>query len=376
VLVAIVWFLHRVFGGTAFGGSGLGIVATLLSVMVVAGAVIVPVREFAQRVRSRWKSQTLSPRRLMRGLAAFGLVLGGLLLIPLPYSVRAPFVVYPAEAQPVFVSVAGRIESAVPSGSQVQKGELLGELANHDLLLQHERQNAEVARLTLRLKHIEAQRGSNEALSMRLPATRDALASARRRLEQLTTEVQRLRLISPTHGTVLPPPNVSRSRPSDDGLSEWHGTPLEPANHGATLREQTLFCYVGDPARQDALLLVDQDAVEFVRVGQTVRLQFLSAPGRVRAGRVEEIAAARAESLPRELAVTRLIAVRGNGSGVVPAEVAYEVRVRLTDAMPATLYSPGRARIDCGTQSLGSRLWRLLRHTFSAEWSVKRIFDF
>jgi len=152
---------------------------------------------------------------------------------------------------------------------------------------------------------------------------------------------------------------------------EWNGTPLDVINRGATVPAQTLFCYVGDPARQDAVLLVDQNAVEFVRPGQTVRLRFRSDPGASRAGRVEEVASSRSETVPRELTVTHLVAIRHTSSGPTPAEVSYEVRVRLTDESATALYSPGQARIDCGTMSLASRLWRLLRHTFSAEWSPK-----
>ena len=247
-------------------------------------------------------------------------------------------------------------------------------MVNHELLLQREQRVAEVARLTARLKNLEAQRGNNESAAIRLPATRDELAGARRRLDQLTSEVQRLRLISPSTGTVLPPPNVVRPRMVDDSLPEWHGTPLDMDNLGATVREQTLFCYVGDPTRQDALLLVDQNAVEFVRPGQRVRLRFLSAPGELREGRVEEIASARSEVMPRELTVAQLAPVRHTSTGSAPAEVSYEVRVRLTDesdshSPSAAWYSPGKARIACGTQSLAARLWRLLRNTFSAEWS-------
>ncbi len=366
VTVGIVWFLHHFFG------RGLGVFATAISMLLVFGAVVTPVRELVAKIRQRSKSPTSSPRRLRNGLAMCVLLLAAVLLIPLPHSVSAPFVVFPGDAQPVFVTVGGRIESAVPAGSRVRAGEPLGELVNHELSLQHEQRVAEVARLTARLKNLEAQRGNNESAAMRLPATRDELAGARRRLEQLTSEVQRLRLSSPLDGTVLPPPNVVRPRTAEDSLSDWHGTPLDVDNLGATVREQTLFCYVGDPARQDALLLVDQNAVEFVRPGQRVQLRFLSAPGELREGQVEEIASSRSEVVPRELTVAQLAPVRHTSAGSAPAEVSYEVRVRLLEetasqTFGAAFYSPGKARIACGTQSLAARFWRLLRNTFSAE---------
>lgn len=377
VTVGIVWFLHHVFG------RGLGLVATAISIPLVLGAVVSPVRELLLRLRSRRPDQRWVPRRLATRATVGAALALALLFVPLPHSVTAPFVVFPGDAQPVYVTVAGRLESFVPAGTRVQSGDRVGAVINHDLLLQQERQAAEVARLELRLRNLEARRSSDESAAMRVPTTRDALASARRRYEQLTTEVRRLQLISPVAGTVLPPPNLAPLRPTNDTLSEWHGTPLEPINLGATLAEQTLFCYVGDPACHDALLLVDQTDVEFVRPGQFVRLQFFSAPGRVCEGRVAEVAATRSETVPRELTVARLIAVKVTPQGTVPANVSYEVRVRVMTAATADtasaentaavpLYSPGQARVACGTLSLASRLWRLLRHTFSADWSSAR----
>lgn len=381
VTVGIVWFLHEFFG------RGLGIFATMISAVLIVGVILSPMRELAGRIRrvSEKVSGTLlnkgflmpfrsAPRRVQTGLGVSALLVVAVLWVPLPYSVSAPFVLFPGDAQPVFVTVAGRITSAVPAGTQVQAGETLGELVNHELLLQYELRMSEVARLSARLKTLEAQRGNNESAALRLPATRDELAGARRRLDQLASEVQRLRLISPSDGTVLPPPNVIRPPTDADALPEWHGTPLDEDNVGATIREQALFCYVGQPTRHDALLLVDQNEVEFVRPGQTVRLRFLSAPGSMREGRVEEVASSRSTVVPRELTVVQLAAVRNTSAGIVPAEVTYEVRVRLREDSTAltpnvSLYSPGKARIACGTQPLALRLWRLLRNTFSAELS-------
>ena len=362
ILVSIVWFLHSIFAT-----SGLSFVATALSAVMIVGAIVTPLREFVQRARLRWSQQTLAAGRAGRGFACLAVLLALLLFVPLPYSVSAPFVTYSSDAQPVFVTAAGQLESALAVGTKVQAGDVLAELTNHELQLQLEQQRSQVGKLTIRLKHLEAQRSRNATVAARIPATRDELAVAQRRLKQLQSETKRLRIVSPTSGTVLPPPNVPRERLSDDSLPDWSGVPQEALNLGATLNEQTLLCFIGDPRQHDALLLIPQDAVEFLKVGQSVRLQFASHPGRVRTGQVEEIAATRAESVPRELDIARLVATRQSSQGLVPAEVSYEIRVRLTDHGNAALFSPGQARVACAMQSLGSRFWRLLRHTFSAD---------
>lgn len=373
VIVGIVWFLHQTFG------RGLAVLATAISTVLIAGVVLSTFRDLAARIRGRMADASFSPDRFRNGLIFLVALTVSLLLLPLPYSVSAPFVLYPGEAQPVYVTVKGRLESALPVGATVSAGQSLGVLINHSLTLERERQQAEVDRLTARLRTLEALRGRDESAALRLPATRDELRGAEVRLQQLDREVERLQLRAPTAGTILPPPNVPAGAWNSDSLPTWNGIPQDPLNRGATLEPQSLFCYVGDPQRHDAVLLVDQRAVEFVRPGQSVRLQLQSSPGKMLHGKVVEVASANAETVPRELVVTHLAAARSSGTDAIPVEVSYEVRVRVAESRspderssPAaqslvTLYSPGRARIECGWLSLAARLWRLLRHTFSAE---------
>jgi putative peptide zinc metalloprotease protein len=373
VVVGIVWFLHQSFG------RGLAILATAISTVMITGVVLSTCRDLISRIRNPIAEPSYSPHRLRNGLIVTVALIAGLLMIPLPYTVSAPFVLYPGDAQPVYVTVEGRLESAVPIGTSVAAGQSLGEFVNHNLSLERERQRAKVDRLAARLRTLEALRGTDETAALRLPATRDELRGAEERLKQLDREAERLQLRAPMAGIVLPPPNVPAVALNSDALPTWNGIPQDPINRGATLESQSLFCYVGDPQRHDAVLLVDQRSVEFVRPGQSVRLQLRSSPGKLLRGQVVEVASSKAENVPRELVVTHLAAARASGMDAVPVEVSYEVRVqvieprsqvdRLSQAAHAlvTLYSPGRARIECGWLSLASRLWRLLRHTFSAE---------
>lgn len=361
VLVSMAWILHSMFAE-----SGLGLVAVALSLLMIGGAIIVPIRELAQRARQRQAVEPQTSRVFRNRMSVLIVLLVAVVFIPLPFSVSAPFVTHPADGQPVFVAASGRLTFARPIGTAVQSGDVLAELVNHGLQSRLEHQRAEVNKLTARLKHLEAQRGRNESLAARIPAVRDELNSAQQRLMQLVSEVGRLKIVSPASGWVLPVPNVPRELLPEELLPDWSGVPQDVTNLGATLHEQTPLCWVGDPNKLDALLLVNQDAVEFLKSGQSVRLQFASQPGRIRTGVIAEIASSRAETLPRELHIAQLAAGHQTANRTEPAETSYTVRVRLTDDTgPAPLYSPGQARIACGTQSFSSRLWRLLRHTFS-----------
>ncbi len=363
VLIGIVWFLSGMFEPL-----GLGVVARTLSILVVGSAVVMPILNLATRCRMRWTHGLLRRGRSLIGGGCLMLLIAAVMLVPWPHSVRAPCVLHPADGVPMFVSAGGRIERAAAPGQKVAVGDLLLELSNPDLQLRRERQSAEVAKLTIRLKNLETQRANRDLASQQIPATRDALASAQQRLKQLDDDLQRLRIVSPVAGTVLPPPNQPRTRPSGPTLTAWQGTPLDASNHGATLAEQTLVCVIGDPTKLDVLLYVDQQAIEFLRVGQAVRLQLSSDPANTLKAEVVELAAIRTASAPRELIASHAIAAQPSPSGPIPIEVLYEVRARLREsAAAASFYSPGQAQIACGTLPLWSRAWRSLRNTFSAD---------
>ena len=63
-------------------------------------------------------------------------------------------------------------------------------------------------------------------------------------------------------GFVLPPPN-NPSASQGNGLETWSGTPLDEENESAFLQRETMFCFVGDPKKMKAVLLVDQSDVKF-----------------------------------------------------------------------------------------------------------------
>ena len=71
----------------------------------------------------------------------------------------------------------------------------------------------------------------------------------------------------------MPPPPKDQTR-----LAAWHGTPLDSQNRGCYLETGTLVCQVGDPSRLEAMLVIDQSAVAFVRAGQQVRLRIDQGP--------------------------------------------------------------------------------------------------
>jgi putative peptide zinc metalloprotease protein len=202
-----------------------------------------------------------------------------------------------------------------------------------------------------------------------IPTVQEALADLEKRLQERRREQQQLLLTAPISGVVLPPPNRLQGPPAPGQLPQWWGNPLEDRNLGCHLEAGTLFCLAGDSARLEAILVIDQSDMAFVRKGQRVRIRLDELPGSVLHGTITEIAKADLKVLPRELATAKDLPTRIDKLGVPrPAETAYHACVSLESHSHQLLAGAcGRAKILADPQPLARRLYRYLRRTFQFE---------
>jgi pyruvate/2-oxoglutarate dehydrogenase complex dihydrolipoamide acyltransferase (E2) component len=203
-------------------------------------------------------------------------------LIPLPSRVWAPFELQPYNAASVYVEVAGRlVEIGARPGDRVAAGDLIARLENHDLEFQAAQLEGERASLRSQeegLRTLMYTPSRSEDAANKLTVVTETLAGVENRLRQLKSDLARLTITAPKAGVVIPAPRVpERPEEEDVELPTWTGTPLDERNIGATLTpesQQNLLCQVGDPNQWEAVLVIDQDDVDFVQHGQEVRLMF------------------------------------------------------------------------------------------------------
>jgi putative peptide zinc metalloprotease protein len=147
---------------------------------------------------------------------------------------------------------------------------------------------------------------------------------------------------------------------------------LDERNRNAFLKTGTLFCMIGDAERLEAVLIIDQGDVQFVRGGQTVRLKLDERPGEVLTGTVREVAAIDLKVTPRELLQHEDLPTRMDEEGRPElVSTSYQARVEL-DPHDAMLLNgtTGTAKIETVPQSLAARLSRYLSRTFRLEASL------
>ena len=203
-----------------------------------------------------------------------------------------------------------------------------------------------------------------------LPEVEKSLLAKKRQLARLKDEQKRLVLTAPRDGTVLPPPSTPKRDDPEGPLPTWHDTPLEPWNLKAYLEEGVLFCQIGEPPQMEAILVVDQADVPFVREGQKVDIQLDALPHDTLHGEITQLSRENLKIAPRRLSARakgELPTKYDPDSGVErPMSTSYQGRVPLDDPEGLLLLGfRGRAKIHTDWQTLGQRVWRLLTRTFN-----------
>jgi putative peptide zinc metalloprotease protein len=143
---------------------------------------------------------------------------------------------------------------------------------------------------------------------------------------------------------------------------------FDEKNRGATLNAGDLFCQIGDPEDLEAVLIIDQGDVEFVKEGDSVQIKLDAYPDTTLESEIEEIAKIEMEATPPGVTVAAGgdLATRTDPTGRQrPLSTSYQARAPLDQpGDPMWIGMRGRAKVHTGWQTLASRLWRYMAKTF------------
>jgi putative peptide zinc metalloprotease protein len=364
IVSAILLFMYRLLVPKGFGG--------LMPLVLATFAVGAGVAWFGG-LRRFWSKpmawRLFNFRNVLFATGAAAIVLALILAMPLPCRVTAPVMLQPVAAQRIYVATPGALQDCVSPGDSVRANEILARLEDIELERDVTRLTGELQLARTRVENLQTRMSNEPEVAAQLQVAEEMLATVEEQYLQRQQDAERLILKSPAAGLVMEPPAVPATEAKDDLLPKWTGTPLEAKNSNCYLERGTLLCLVGDPTRQEAVLFIDETDVEFVRVGQRVRVQFPVARTAVLTGRVEEIAKRNILTVPNELAVEQTLANRPDSSGSRrPLRTTYSVRVAL-DEHGADLLTGARgsAKISVDPQTLAQRALHILRRTLTVE---------
>ncbi len=336
-----------------------------LGVFVVATSLFGIGSNLLKTIRSA-RNERIRQRRFLTTslLLAFGLL--GVVLLPFPLHIRAPFVLESRGMRTASAIQPGMVKRLmVAVGDTVRKGDALAILENEEIEDRVRDLRVELMMAQAKLKvHGLLQENDEYAVS------EDAVRRIEIELQEWTNVLNEFVILAPCDGTVLASPRqISPKREILlDQLSKWIGNPLSPFNEGAFLESGTQFCEIAQDNAFDAVLLVDQhDRVDML-IGQKVRLLCESFPHEILDGQVVEISQRHLEYAPRSLSNK----LGGDLATITDAKGrerlnsnVYQIRIAIAQThLPFKLAMRGHAKLLIVERSAGQWIWRFVRQTF------------
>ena len=361
VLCAIVLMMYRLLAPAGWravadliaGGVGLGVVASTLSGMVGF------VRSDAPR-EMRWP-------RVGGALLVVAALLCVLFFVPLPTRVVGSAVCQYADVERIYVTRTGTLVDALPLGESVQENQVLAQLEDSYVSREVVRLENAVRRQQARVTNLRTLHFDDDRSGEQIPAAIELLRDLKNQLAEKRKDLASLEMRTRRVGVILAPPPRLRRLDHEDELAAWSGIPMDDRNRECTLQRGTLYCLVGDPARFEAIVVVEQDDIGRVAVGSHVQLDVNSGAANLIRGEVRQISRQDLQIVPPELAADREVATRRDEGGTArPMSTSYQVRVML-DNTPgsARLQSfRGRAFIRATPETIVARLRRWIRRNF------------
>ncbi|MBN2022184.1 MAG: hemolysin D [Pirellulales bacterium] len=365
VVLSILWFLNQVFKPY-----GLAIIGHVIVAMSMVGLVVMPLYKLGKFFYTPGRMYKVKKPRLYASLAGLGAIILAFVFVPLPHSVLCSLEVQPRNPDRVFVRVPGTLEACdVQPGQRVEEGQVLGRLSNPDIDFKIAELDGKKRQLETRIEQQQRQSHSDPEAAAELGELREALASIKEQIAQHLVDKEKLILRAPASGTIMPPPWKPHKPGVEGQLASWWGTPLEPRNVGVPLDVSDAFCLVGDPARMEAVLYIDQGDIEFVARDQTVEIKLDELPFETFTGTIADKSPSESKISPHRLS-TRAggdLPTKMDEAGVErPMSTSYPAKVYLDD--PEGLLRiglRGRAKIHTRWQTLGQRAWRLLNQVIT-----------
>ena len=228
VVISILWFLYKFFG--QYHLERIGQIIGLASLW---GLVAIPLYQLGKFLHVPGRLDKVSKVRMYSTVAIVAALLAAVLLVPLPHNVMSSLELQPLNAMPVYVDVTngGRlIEVRVKQGDHVVRGQTLARLQNIDLELEIAKLQGEYNQRSTQLQNLLREGLQDPQAASQIPEIRKALEAIKKQLDEKQHDKDRLVLLAPCDGTVLPPPPMTEHEDPEGQLPNWSGTPLDPEN--------------------------------------------------------------------------------------------------------------------------------------------------
>ena len=368
ITFSIFWFVYRVLEPYGFKAIG-----QMIALSALYGLIGIPLVKLYKFFSIPGRFGTVKPFRATISAIVVAVLLGAVMLIPIPHYVYCSFYVQGRDTHNIYVDVPGTLEEVfVESNQAVQHDDAIIRLKSQALEVQLASLQTGLDTAKVRLENIEKDASRAGSQSQGLESAKVAVAAARTVFNRRQLDKDRLIVRTPASGYFLAPPIVEPSDKDGATLDKWNGTPLESRNIGATLIQSTFVGQVVEDMKQlEAVLAIDQADIEFVRTDQPVKMLIDQIPATIFESKTEQISPTEMKSTPKSLSSKfggDIVTSMNEKGEDAPTSTKYLVNVPLSN--PEELILPGssgRAKIRTGSQTVGQRIWRLASRTFQFE---------
>ncbi len=367
VVFGILWFLYEVFEPY-----GLRVIGQLIAMVSLYGLVVVPVWKLAKFFYVPGRMDQVNKPRMIASVAGAAVLLLGACLLPLPHYTQCSLYLQPRNAASVYVETPGAIRQIhVRDGQWVDQDQPILTLDSLDVQISLAQIDGEKRRLES--KHIALLQRSfdDESAAAEVAEVQEALAARHEQLQNRQRDAERLAIVAPLAGWIIPPPRVPTTPRNGTTLPSWAGTPLEPKNGNAFLAEGVAVCKIGDPRQLEAILAIDQSDLEFVQTGQPVEIMLEQFPGQRFRSEIGQIAQLDMQVMPQSLSSKAGgdLVTRTDQNGLErPDSTTYQGSAPLDDEEGLLLVgATGTAKIHTGHRTVAQRFWRYLCQTFNLD---------
>ena len=368
VVFSILFFLNKVFEPY-----GLKILGQLIALGAIYGLLIAPLVKVFKFFRVPGRLSKVKRLRMYTTIGLLGAAVAAVLLIPLPATVICSLEVQPRDADSVYVKVPGTLEWSIASGAKVQPNDELARLENIDIQLSIRKLEGQIAVYQEQVAGLRVVSLSDDRAAARMAEIEEEIAAAQGQLAEQRRDAERLTIVAPRAGTVIPPTLTEDRTSSEQELKTWSGTPLDRENIGAVLEKGTKLCQIGDPTDLEARLAIDQANVELVHEGQDVEVMLNQSAEYVYLSHIEKKSDEAMKASPQRLS--------SQSGGDIPTMAdGSEAPRPLTPHFDALVPLPrddgrgilrvglvGRAKIHIAPRTIGERLWTYILRTFNFE---------
>jgi putative peptide zinc metalloprotease protein len=371
VALSICWFLYKLFERYNLKIVGQGVV-----LMSLWGLLGMPLYQVGKFFYVPGRVEQVKKPRFYTSLGVVVALLAGALFVPLPYSVICPLEIQARDAVPVYVDVPGKLISLdVAAGQQVCAGQRLAQLRSIDFDLEMTKLKGAADDYRVKLGNLRQESYRDRHAADQIASVEKSLKAVEEQLKEKARDEKRLTLTAPVAGMVLPPPMTPPREQDEERLPSWSGTPLDPENLGAVLEKavlekDVLFCQLGDPKRLEAVLVIDQTDRNVIREGQDVDLMLEGLPFITWHCKIAGIAERAMDTVSQRMTTKsggEVPTKTDPHTGIEhPMSASYQARVPIDDPEGLVrLGIRGQARVYTDWLPLGTRLWRLVAHTFN-----------